>query len=156
MFSNPSFTSSQLLTWTLNNRPLINPPGSVYAYSNFGYFILGRVVEKLTGQAYADYVKLDILQPIGILDMQIGGNTKDSIKSKEVIYYGQWDDPYSFNVSRMDSHGGWIATATDLIKFILKVDGFNQKANILDSSTIKLMLTGSKVNPKYACGWGYS
>lgn len=156
MFSNPSFTSSQLLTWTLNNQPLKNPPGSVYAYSNFGYFILGRVIEKLTGQTYADYVQENILHPIGINDMQIGGNTKDSRKLNEVIYYSQPDDPYSFNLTRMDSHGGWITTATDLVKFIERVDGFNKKTNILDSSTTELMLTCSKGNPKYACGWGYS
>ena len=156
MFSNPSFTSSQLLTWTLNNQPLKNPPGSVYAYSNFGYFILGRVIEKLTGQTYADYVQENILHPIGINDMQIGGNTKDSRKLNEVIYYSQPDDPYSFNLTRMDSHGGWITTATDLVKFIERVDGFNKKTNILDSSTTELMLTCSKANPKYACGWGYS
>ncbi len=156
MFSNPSFTSSQLLTWTLNNQPLKNPPGSVYAYSNFGYFILGRVIEKLTGQTYADYVQENILHPIGINDMQIGGNTKDSRKLNEVIYYSQPDDPYSFNLTRMDSHGGWITTATDLVKFIERVDGFNKKTNILDSSTTELMLTCSTANPKYACGWGYS
>lgn len=156
MFTNPSFSSSGLLTWTLNNQPLINTPGSVYAYSNFGYFILGRVIEKLTGQSYVDYVKANILQPIGIHDMQIGGSDLNSKKPNEVIYYGQWDDPYSFNVGRMDSHGGWIATATDLIKFIITVDGINQKTKILDSPAIELMLTGSKANPQYACGWGYS
>jgi D-alanyl-D-alanine carboxypeptidase len=155
MFSNPYYTPSQLITWTLNNQPLTNTPGSVYAYSNFGYFILGRVIEKLTGQTYADYVNKNILRPIGIHDMQIGGNTKDSGKPREVVYYGQGEDAYSFNVSRMDSHGGWIASATDLIKFIVKVDGFNQKAGILDGSTTKMMLTGSRANPKYACGWGY-
>jgi D-alanyl-D-alanine carboxypeptidase len=42
-----------------------------------------------------------------------------------------------------------------LIKFMVNVDGLSQNAGILDSSTFKMMLNGSKANPTYACGWGY-
>src|SRR3954462_7328681 len=40
MFTHPAMTAAQLISWTLDNRPLQNLPGSVYAYSNFGYCIL--------------------------------------------------------------------------------------------------------------------
>ena len=156
MFTNPSFISTELLSWTLNNQPLKNQPGFIYAYSNFGYFVLGRVIEKVTGQSYADYVSSNVLRPIGITDMQIGNNTKDDKKQNEVMYYGQWEDPYDFNVTRMDAHGGWIATATDLLRFIVRLDGFSLKSDILDSSVIRLMFTSSAANPKYACGWVYN
>src|SRR5919108_2326439 len=41
-------------------------PGSRYAYSNFGYCILGRVVEKVTGLSYERFVRQQILATIGI------------------------------------------------------------------------------------------
>jgi len=53
----------------------------------------------------------------------------------------------------MDSHGGWIASATDLLRLLVSVDGLNLKKAILDSSTIRTMLTPSTANPGYACGW---
>jgi D-alanyl-D-alanine carboxypeptidase len=155
MFMHPSFNSSQLLSWTLNNQPLKNHPDSVEAYSNFGYFVLGRVIEKITGQPYADYVKNNIMQPIRIKDMQIGKNSTSSRIPNEVVYYGQWDDPYSFNLSRMDANGGWIASATDLIRLVMMVNRDIPKRDILDSPTINLMFKASKANPKYACGWAY-
>ena len=49
-----------------------------YAYSNFGYCVLGRVIEKLTGQPYADYVRAEVLSRCGITDMTIAGNTLDA------------------------------------------------------------------------------
>jgi D-alanyl-D-alanine carboxypeptidase len=154
MFGNPSFSASQLISFTLYNAPLENEPGKVYAYSNFGYCVLGRVIEKVTGMSYEEYVKTSVLQKAGINDMQIGGNTLAERKSNEVVYYGQaGENPYLYNISRMDAHGGWIATAPDLLKFMLCVDGFSTSPDILKDSSIKLMTTPSTANKNYACGW---
>ena len=157
MFSNPGMSQAELISWALDNQPLINPPGKVFAYSNFGYCILGRVIEKITGQPYSDYVQSTILSPCGITDMRIAGNTLKDRAPKEVTYYGQghgpFDDPYRINVTRMDSHGGWIATPADLVRFAAHVDGFDVSRNILRPETIRKMATPSDVHPTYARGW---
>jgi CubicO group peptidase (beta-lactamase class C family) len=49
MFINVAMDHSELISWTLKNLPLQNPPGKAFAYSNFGYCVLGRVIEKITG-----------------------------------------------------------------------------------------------------------
>lgn len=115
---------------------------------------MGRVIEKLTGQSYAAYVNSMILQPVGISDMQIGGNTKNEKKNNEVTYYGQFENPYTFNVTRMDANGGWIGSSSDLLRFVVRIDGLAYKKDILDSSIINVMLTPSQASPDYACGWG--
>ena len=154
MFLNPSMTQDQLITYTLDNIPLVNVPGTNYDYSNFGYCILGRVIEKITGQTYEQAVKTLILSPIGITDMTISGNTLADRIANEVVYYGQsGEDPYAYNIRRMDSHGGWLATATDLAKLLVYIDGFNSKPDILTASSEKVMITGSTANSAYACGW---
>jgi len=154
MFTNPGMTAGQLISWTLDNRPLNNVPGSAYAYSNFGYCILGRVIEKITGLTYFNAVNSLLLQPLGITDMAIAGNTLADRITHEVKYYGQsGEDPYIYNISRMDSHGGWLATATDLAWIIDHVDGFPAKPDILSSTALTIMTTPSAANSGYACGW---
>lgn len=152
MFTNLSMTADQLISWTLDNRPLTYTPGDHFVYSNFGYCILGRVIEKITGQSYAQAVKSLVLQPSGITDMQIAGNTLADRIPNEVIYYGQSEDPYNFNITRMDSHSGWLASATDVARFQAHVDG--QDANtIISPNAITVMTTPSTVQTNFGCGW---
>lgn len=154
MFSHPEWPADTLLARTIDQQPLENNPGTVYAYSNFGYCILGRIIEKVTGKSYAVYVQDAVLQPAGIRHMEIGGNTLSDRKPAEVVYYGQLGQrPYNFNLSRMDAHGGWIASVTDLARFLTVVDGFPTRPDILSPATIKAMTTGSEANAGYALGW---
>jgi hypothetical protein len=53
----------------------------------------------------------------------------------------------------MDAHGGWIATPIDLLRMMVRVDGFTNKADILTSSNETAMSTGSSANPGYGLGW---
>ena len=56
--------------------------------------------------------------------MKIAENKMKQRAPNEVVYYGQYgEDPYKFNVTRMDSHGGWIASAQDLAIFLDHVAG---------------------------------
>jgi CubicO group peptidase (beta-lactamase class C family) len=153
MFSNPALNHAQLITLTLKNRPLDYPPGEHYAYSNFGYCVLGRIIEKITGQPYADYVRAALLSRCSVTDMTIAGNTLAQRQPAEVKYYGQGDNPYGFNITRMDSHGGWIARPADYVQFVMHVDGFAKPRNILNPQTIQTMTTPSPANAGYAKGW---
>lgn len=56
----------QLLQWCIDNRPLTKRPGGQEYYSNIGYLFLGRVIEKITGMAYTDYITKYIMEPIGV------------------------------------------------------------------------------------------
>lgn len=154
MFQNPEMDHKELISSTLKKRPLDFAPGAHYAYSNFGFCVLGRVIEKLTGVHYAEYVREQILRPCGITGMQIGGNTAGKRAPDEVRYYDQeGGDPYGMNVTRLDSAGGWLATPLDIVRFAMHVDGFPDDANILKQETIATMTTGSEANPRYAKGW---
>jgi CubicO group peptidase (beta-lactamase class C family) len=154
MFQNPELDHRALISATLKHRPLEFPPGSHYAYSNFGFCILGRVIEKVAAASYAEYVTEQILRKCGIDGMQIAGNTAHKRAPAEVRYYDQeGGDPYNMNVSRLDSAGGWLATPLDMVRFATHVDGFSTDQNILQPETIAAMTTGSAANPHYAKGW---
>jgi CubicO group peptidase (beta-lactamase class C family) len=147
MFRNAAMNHRQLITWAIANVPLANPSGEHYAYSNFGYCLVGRIIEKVTGQPYEQHVREAVLAPCGIDDMRISGNTLAQRARGEVVYYGAaGQNPYDMNIHRMDSHGGWLATAPDLVRFATHLD-------ILRPASIALMTTGTAANPQYACGW---
>ena len=148
-----SYSQSLLISTVLNTRPLNNPPGSKYDYSNFGYLILGRIIEKVTGQTYRSYVQETILKPFGITTMEIGGDTESERLPNEVKYYDTNYSPYLMKIKRMDAHGGWVASAVDLARILVRVNGFANKPDILTSSSISQMITPSKANLNYACGW---
>jgi CubicO group peptidase (beta-lactamase class C family) len=159
MFRSDSWDQAKLIGWTLENLPLTYPPGQHWAYSNFGYCVLGRVIEQVTGQSYADYVQSAILGPCGISGMSIAGNTLRQRAANEVVYVGQYnEDPYKMNIARMDSCAGWLATPSALVQFLDHVGGSGSIPSILKPETIRVMTTPSPVFPntaaaKYARGW---
>jgi CubicO group peptidase (beta-lactamase class C family) len=156
MFRDPKLSQRELIGWALREAPLKFAPGAHYAYSNFGYCLLGRVIEKVTGLSYADYVQRAVLAKCGIRDMRLAGNTLAQRARGEVVYYGRagsGTEPYAMNVTRMDSHGGWLASPGGLVRFALHVDGFQTTPSLLRAESIKTMTTASAANPGYACGW---
>lgn len=51
---------------TFEPLPLLFEPGSRWSYSNSGYYVLGLIIERVTGKSYYDYLRDDILRPLGI------------------------------------------------------------------------------------------
>src|SRR3984957_14626929 len=150
MFKNKQINQRELINWTLENDSLTTEPGYHYAYSNFGYFLLGRIIERNPNQKYDQYIRNALMTPSAISDIQIAGNTLARAET-EVKYYSKvpGEDPYDLNVARMDSHGGWIAAPIDLVRFAASLDG-SRGNPLLSRETLKIMTTPSQANPGYA------
>ncbi len=56
---------------SLDNRELLFEPGEKFTYSNIGFEILGDLIAKVSGRSFADYVKENILLPLGMNDSSI-------------------------------------------------------------------------------------
>jgi N-acyl-D-amino-acid deacylase len=161
-------------------RPLDFDPGTAFAYSNFGHCVLGRVIESASGESYGEYVRKEILAPLGIHRMRLGKNLLVDRAPGEVKYYDsrnrtgraisgpkigqQAPLPYGVEcLETMDANGGWIASAVDLVRFTSSLDD-PRKCPLLSETNIRAMLAppagrpGHEVNgnPKpsyYGCGW---
>jgi CubicO group peptidase (beta-lactamase class C family) len=154
-------TQADIITF-MNGQPLQYTPGTKYAYSNYGYCLLGRVIEQKTGLSYEDYIKKFILSPLGISGMQIGHSKLEDRAPGEVMYESKSESVYgAFNLENMDSHGGWLASAPDMARFAA---AFDDEANcpILSAGSIEKMFSlpatidRQKYKPGdyyYACGW---
>jgi N-acyl-D-amino-acid deacylase len=95
-------------------QPLQFDPGERKAYSNFGYCLLGRVIEKAARQTYAQAVATRIAAPLKITGDLLQGR-HDRRHPRETDYGG---DQESFDLDVMDAHGGLIATATAVCRFL--------------------------------------
>jgi CubicO group peptidase (beta-lactamase class C family) len=145
--------NSGLIEWAVKNYDQTSTPGTNYAYMNFDYFLLGRIIEKKSGQSYQNYVKSAILSKAGITHMRIGSDNESGKANNEVTYYGS--DPYGLRLTRMDANGGWIARPMDLLKFMTLVDGESAKTDILAATALNEMFTVSTASGAgdYAKGW---
>jgi CubicO group peptidase (beta-lactamase class C family) len=94
-------------------EPLQFDPGSQKVFSNLGYCVLGRVIEKATGKSYGNYIKEDLFRPLGIEDIKPARHFADQRDQREVGYPVR-DVP----IETMDSFGGLVASAPSLCKFL--------------------------------------
>ncbi|MFD9501228.1 serine hydrolase domain-containing protein [Streptomyces sp. NPDC060035] len=153
MFTSAGMNRSQIIDYMLDQRPPMRQPGLLHEYSNFGYCLLGRVIEKVTGKTYEQYAKEAILSKCGISRMHIGTESRASAGSDEVHYYAEDpQDPYKLRVSLFDSHGGWVASPIDLLKLEREIGVFSPKTGILSVATKSEIATGSTDAPGYGLG----
>lgn len=82
----PPATADSIIRYMMG-KPLQFNPGSAYNYSNFGYTLLGRIVETISGQSYEKLVQEQVLAPSGAACMQIGRSLQAQSLPKEVKYY---------------------------------------------------------------------
>jgi CubicO group peptidase (beta-lactamase class C family) len=150
----PPVDTKTIVRFALDKR-LQYTPGTGKAYSNLGYSILGLVIEKVSGVSYDEFCRKAILEPLGIYDMKIAGNLPTEKAPFEVSYYEPSDvvlKPSIYGTGEMvsPSHGGndikalgaagaWVATAPDLMRLLLAVDGFNTRPDILSDQSIRFM-----------------
>jgi D-alanyl-D-alanine carboxypeptidase len=154
---NPSYTYKQFFDWVINTRPNPNVPGTVYDYSNINFVLAGRIIEKISGKTYINYIKEDVMAPIGGTQTDMSGKTEAEKKVNEVTYYGQGADAaYVYNIAfpRRDADGGVMTTAKDLIRLVNAIDGSSTRPDILNTANLTALTTTSAVFSGYACGIG--
>lgn len=106
-------TADDIIRFMLT-QPLDFDPGERSAYSNFGYCLLGRVVEAVTGEAFIEVVRRRIGEPLEMPSLALGRTFAED-RSADEVHYPIADG--SLHVERMDAHGGLIANAPDLLRF---------------------------------------
>lgn len=172
-FDSPSPpTCDQIIRYWLG-RPLDFDPGTRSAYSNFGYCVLGRIIEARSGVTYEQYVRDRVLSRVGVTRMTIGRTLREHRAPGEVAYrdpgghtglsifdeargtvpapYGRWC------LETMDAHGGWIASAVDLVRIASALDD-RDASPILTRESIEAMFArpahvAADEPAYYARGW---
>ncbi|HEL3178532.1 TPA: beta-lactamase family protein [Stenotrophomonas maltophilia] len=94
-------------------------PGSQDSYSNYGFIVLGRIIEAVSGQSYYVYVQDRILRPAGMTGTGFEPETV-SVQQRAVAYTkqdGQWVRETKSLPWRGMSAGGGYSTVSDMVAF---------------------------------------
>lgn len=172
----PAPASSETLIRYMKGMPLDFDPGEKFAYSNFGYIILGRVIERASGVPYAEYVRTRVLQPVGANRTQQGRSRMRDALADEVKYYMPWESglgmtalvpsvfpgegavPFNyggFHLEAGDASGAWVSSTVDLLRFLAGVDGRANRPDILGADLVAEMTgSGATVCASGACYYG--
>jgi D-alanyl-D-alanine carboxypeptidase len=138
-------------------RPLLFKPGSKFDYSNYGFIILGRVIEVVSGQDYYSYVHDHIFVPAGM--NSTGSLPEDVAVPDRSIGYtmmnGSQLQPNTDTLPyRGSSAGGGYSTVSDLLKFANAL----QAHKLLDARYTQMMIEGKvpmgAPGDQYAFGFG--
>lgn len=127
------------------------PPGTEFGYSNYGYVLLGALIEKLTGRSYYDYAETHIFRKAGMT--ATGSIPESTTLHGRAIGYMRKGDAWIANTEtlpyRGTAAGGGYSTVRDLLRF----------ARALESGKLvswKLLAQATRESaPGYGYGFGF-
>jgi D-alanyl-D-alanine carboxypeptidase len=127
------------------DRALRFEPGSRWEYSNYGFILLGAVIEKVSGQSYSDYVREHVFNPAGMTST--GSGTEDEVILNRSVDYTKMGAthwiPNGAPTNSGTPAGGGFSTVGDLLRF---ADALREN-RLLDAQHTKLITTGKVANP---------
>lgn len=142
-------TAPDALMATVRPLPLQFGPGSNFAYSNTNYIILGRIIEKVSGQSYAAFIKNKILDPLGLADTGYeDGSTLIKHRAAGYRHGPETMTPARYmDMSNAYAAGGLYSTPEDLVRW----DQALATEKILSKRSLDEIFTPGKGNAGF--GW---
>ena len=139
------------------NQPMEFAPGTKWNYNNSGYFLLGYIIEKVSGKTYPQYLEENFFKPLAMTNSLFGSDSK-IIKNRAGAYdkdsTGFINAPY-LNINQPFSAGSIQSTVEDLFKWHQAVHAYKLvKKESLDKAFTKYKLSDGK-ETKYGYGWGF-
>jgi CubicO group peptidase (beta-lactamase class C family) len=130
-------------------------PGSRWKYSNYGFILLGVLIERITGQSYYDYVRQHIYSPAGMTSTD--SEPEDRVIRERSSGYtkmdgtGQWKPNTDSLPYRGTSAGGGYSTVEDLLRFATAL----QQHKLLDAPSTELLTSGKVDTPRGRYAYGF-
>ncbi|MCK5297542.1 MAG: beta-lactamase family protein [Candidatus Heimdallarchaeota archaeon] len=100
-----SFASEQLFEYITKLPQLDFPPGNQHNYSNTNYFLLGQIVEKVTGTSLTKFAERELFSPLGMNKTSFHEKFSEIKNTNKAIGYSPRDDGYIENISKTEILG---------------------------------------------------
>ncbi|KAI6232292.1 Beta-lactamase domain-containing protein [Aphelenchoides besseyi] len=151
----PRKPTRELISLVLENSPLATKPGRAWIYSNFGYQLLGYIIERISGMSYEEFVKKNVWDRAGVTDVQVARSTLSEKSKREVLYYMSGNRiGFMPMPERTGPWGGWIASPIELLRVMSYLDGFTYRRDLLSDKSLREWIKPSQAsNGTYGLGW---
>ncbi|SFU94897.1 serine hydrolase domain-containing protein [Pseudoduganella namucuonensis] len=147
-------TPAQLID-TFKNEPLRFPPGTRFEYSNSNYFLLGAIIEKVSGMPYAKFVEQRIFIPAGMADTAYEGYERRPVKraAGHEHQVARFEPAKPLSLTQPYASGALVSTVDDLARWSAALDSGKllRPARLADAFTAQPLADG-KPGP-YGYGW---
>jgi N-acyl-D-amino-acid deacylase len=138
VMGSPSPATCDVIIRYMLGRPLDFDPGTKSVDSNFGFCVLGSVIEQVTGQTYGAYVTNGVLSPLSDNLTALGQSLASGRLPGEALYYdypgaplaesvfstGLVPAPYgSFFMEAGEANNGWVSNTIEMLRFLASING---------------------------------
>lgn len=157
-----NFSGINIERWDFSPKQLIDSfksyatefkPGTRFSYSNSGYYLLGYIIERVSGKRYQSYIEDNLLKPLGlthtyfdtagiIIPNRVNGYISDGTAYKNTDY---WSPTIEY------AAGGLISNVTDLLKWHNGLNNYQ----LLKKETLQKAFTAFLLNDGTSAGYGY-
>ena len=127
-------------------------PGERWSYNNSGYVLLGAIIEKVSGQSYADFVEENIFEPLGMNNSHYGGSqlVPGRASGYQAIEDGYTNAPF-LSMTQPYAAGSLLSTVGDLARWNAGLFG----GELLTAESVARMTTEFTLNNGEGTGYGY-
>jgi len=145
-------TPAQMID-SFKNDPLDFEPGTAYRYNNSGYFLLGAIIEKVSGMPYAKFVEQRIFVPLGMKDTAYEGYERS--KTAHAAGHTQGAQGYEhstpLSMSQPYAAGSLVSSVDDLARW----DAAVSQGKLLKPASWKRAFTPYTLADGKPTGYGY-
>lgn len=136
------------------DRPLLFEPGSQYFYTSYGYVILGRIIESVSGNSYQKYMKAHIFEKAGMKHTNVEKYGQEYTHKSCLYHMGKNKarEAKANNLSNRIPAGGYQSTIKDILNFGEAL----LEGKFIGEDTFRTMLESQAVEykgNKYGLGW---
>ena len=148
------FTPKEMVDY-FKSEPMDFAPGERFMYDNSGYFLLGYIIEIVSGQTYAEYIQQHIFTPLGMKNSYYGSNSP--IINNRAAGYDKNENGYKndafLSMTQPFAAGSLLSTVDDLSTWYIAVmtDKIMTKASRKKAHSVFTLNDGSQTD--YGFGW---
>lgn len=135
------------------DKPLEFEPGARYRYNNSGYFLLGVIIEKVSGQTYGEHLEETIFKPLN-MQRSYYGNARQVIADRVQGYEGapgRWVNASYLSMTQPYAAGSLLSTVDDLAKW----DAALKDDTLLSDASRQTMFTPYTTSEGQSTNYGY-
>jgi CubicO group peptidase (beta-lactamase class C family) len=141
-------TTAQWVDHIARQRPLYDfPPGTAWHYSNSGFFLLGAIVEKVSGEPLGVYLRDQFFAPLGMNETAIDDGSDAAPGRAEGYVHAPWSDrwfvrPWQISLTNAGGAGALRSSAMDLVKWMHAL----MSGRIVDAKLLQEMTTPARLS----------